>query len=65
MARYGHAVPHTWGFDAPGVIRVMPTASKRHIVLTFDACGGPGVSALTHDARLAMFLVNSLKNSKE
>ncbi|WBO61991.1 polysaccharide deacetylase family protein [Streptomyces camelliae] len=41
VARYGHSVPHTWGFDAPGVVHSLP-ATKKEIALTFDACGGPG-----------------------
>ncbi|MFJ5966424.1 polysaccharide deacetylase family protein [Streptomyces sp. NPDC093060] len=43
VARYGHSVPHSWGFDAPGVAHALP-ATKRAIALTFDACGGPGGS---------------------
>ncbi len=43
VARYGHAVPHTWGFDAPAVVHALPT-TRRVIALTFDACGGPGGS---------------------
>lgn len=53
MARYGHAVPHTWGFDAPAVVHALPTA-RRVIALTFDACGGPGGSG--YDRALIDFL---------
>jgi peptidoglycan/xylan/chitin deacetylase (PgdA/CDA1 family) len=53
VARYGHAVPHTWGFDAPGVVHALP-AGKRQIALTFDACGGPGGSG--YDRALIAFL---------
>ncbi|MGW5370340.1 polysaccharide deacetylase family protein, partial [Streptomyces sp. NPDC004009] len=54
MARYGHAVPHSWGFDAPGVVHELPTAARREIALTFDACGGPGGSG--YDRALIDFL---------
>lgn len=53
IARYGHAVPHTWGFDAPAVVHALPTA-RRVIALTFDACGGPGGSG--YDRALIDFL---------
>ncbi|MGV9563368.1 polysaccharide deacetylase family protein [Streptomyces sp. NPDC003480] len=53
VARYGHAVPRTWGFEAPGVVRALP-AGKRAIALTFDACGGPGGSG--YDRALIDFL---------
>ncbi|MFE5083471.1 polysaccharide deacetylase family protein [Streptomyces mirabilis] len=53
VARYGHAVPHTWGFDAPAVVHALPTA-RRVIALTFDACGGPGGSG--YDRALIDFL---------
>jgi len=53
VARYGHAVPRTWGFDAPGVVHALPT-TKRVIALTFDACGGPGGSG--YDEALIGFL---------
>ncbi|MFC9930908.1 polysaccharide deacetylase family protein [Streptomyces sp. NPDC127190] len=41
VARYRHRTPHSWGFDAPGVVHSLPGA-RREIALTFDACGGPG-----------------------
>ncbi|MGH3375563.1 MAG: polysaccharide deacetylase family protein, partial [Actinoallomurus sp.] len=47
VARYRHGKPHTWGFDAPGVIRRLPTA-RPGIALTFDACGGPHGSGYDH-----------------
>ncbi|GAX57220.1 polysaccharide deacetylase family protein [Streptomyces olivochromogenes] len=53
VARYGHAVPHTWGFDAPAVVHALPT-TRRVIALTFDACGGPGGSG--YDRALIDFL---------
>jgi peptidoglycan/xylan/chitin deacetylase (PgdA/CDA1 family) len=53
VARYGQLKPHTWGFDAPGVVRVVP-ATGRVIALTFDACGGPGGSG--YDQALIEFL---------
>ncbi|MGV9247659.1 polysaccharide deacetylase family protein [Streptomyces sp. NPDC003710] len=53
VARYGHAIPRTWGFDAPGVVHALP-AGKRVIALTFDACGGPGGSG--YDRALIDFL---------
>ncbi|MGW2741773.1 polysaccharide deacetylase family protein [Streptomyces sp. NPDC001450] len=53
VARYGHSVPHTWGFDAPGVTHALPT-TKRAVALTFDACGGPGGSG--YDRALIDFL---------
>jgi peptidoglycan/xylan/chitin deacetylase (PgdA/CDA1 family) len=53
VARYGHAVPHTWGFDAPTVVHALPSAT-RVIALTFDACGGPGGSG--YDRALIDFL---------
>jgi len=53
VARYAHAVPHTWGFDAPGVVHALPT-TKHEIALTFDACGGPGGSG--YDEALIGFL---------
>ncbi|MFD9650945.1 polysaccharide deacetylase family protein [Streptomyces mirabilis] len=53
VARYGHAVPHTWGFDAPAVVHALPTTG-RVIALTFDACGGPGGSG--YDRELIDFL---------
>ncbi|MER5532429.1 polysaccharide deacetylase family protein [Streptomyces mirabilis] len=53
IARYGHEVPHTWGFDAPAVVHALPTA-RRVIALTFDACGGPGGSG--YDRALIDFL---------
>ncbi|MCC5474684.1 polysaccharide deacetylase family protein [Streptomyces barringtoniae] len=43
VARYGRSEPHTWGFDAPGVVHSLPRTT-RDIALTFDACGGPGGS---------------------
>ena len=48
VARYGHLSPHTWGFDAPGVLRVLPAAG-RVIALTFDACGGRRGSGYDQD----------------
>jgi peptidoglycan/xylan/chitin deacetylase (PgdA/CDA1 family) len=53
VARYGHLKPRTWGFDAPGVVRALPT-TRRVIALTFDACGGPGGSG--YDQNLIDFL---------
>ncbi len=53
VARYGRLKPRTWGFDAPGVVRVLPTA-QRVMALTFDACGGPGGSG--YDQSLIGFL---------
>jgi peptidoglycan/xylan/chitin deacetylase (PgdA/CDA1 family) len=53
VARYGRLKPRTWGFDAPGVVRVLPT-TQRVIALTFDACGGRGGSG--YDQRLIGFL---------
>jgi peptidoglycan/xylan/chitin deacetylase (PgdA/CDA1 family) len=53
VARYGHAVPHYWGFEAPGVVHALPTR-KRVIALTFDACGGRGGSG--YDRALIDFL---------
>ncbi|MFB8180566.1 polysaccharide deacetylase family protein [Streptomyces sp. NPDC055966] len=53
VARYGHSVPHSWGFDAPGVVHSLPTA-KNEIALTFDACGGRGGSGF--DRELIDFL---------
>ena len=53
LARYGNAVPHTWGFDAPGVLHRLP-AGQRGIALTFDACGGRGGSG--YDQALIDFL---------
>jgi peptidoglycan/xylan/chitin deacetylase (PgdA/CDA1 family) len=53
MARYGHLTPRTWGFEAPGVVRALPT-TQRVIALTFDACGGPGGSG--YDQSLIDFL---------
>jgi peptidoglycan/xylan/chitin deacetylase (PgdA/CDA1 family) len=53
VARYGHAVPHTWGFEAPGVVHALPRG-RREIALTFDACGGPGGSG--YDKALIDFL---------
>ncbi|MFB7510862.1 polysaccharide deacetylase family protein [Streptomyces broussonetiae] len=53
VARYGHSVPHSWGFDAPGVVHSLPGA-KKEIALTFDACGGPGGSG--YDRALIDFL---------
>ncbi|GHE08336.1 polysaccharide deacetylase family protein [Streptomyces alanosinicus] len=41
VARYGRSVPHSWGFDAPGVVHSLPRTT-RDIALTFDACGGRG-----------------------
>ncbi len=52
-ARYGRLKPHTWGFGAPGVVRVLPT-TQRVIALTFDACGGRGGSG--YDQSLIDFL---------
>ncbi|MFC3572123.1 polysaccharide deacetylase family protein [Streptomyces yaanensis] len=46
-------MPHTWGFEAPGVVHTLPTR-KRVIALTFDACGGPGGSG--YDRALIDFL---------
>lgn len=55
VARYGHRTPHTWGFDAPGVLRRLPGGvSRREVALTFDACGGPGGSR--YDQALIDFL---------
>ncbi|WP_405778219.1 polysaccharide deacetylase family protein [Streptomyces sp. NBC_00859] len=48
VARYGSARPTSWGFDAPGVLTVLPR-SRRGIALTFDACGGPGGSGYDKD----------------
>ncbi|MGW4566825.1 polysaccharide deacetylase family protein [Streptomyces sp. NPDC004561] len=53
VARYGHRVPHSWGFDAPGVVHSLPH-TKREIALTFDACGGRGGSG--YDQALIDFL---------
>lgn len=53
VARYGRSVPHTWGFDAPGVVHSLPHPA-RDIALTFDACGGPGGSG--YDRALVDFL---------
>ncbi len=53
VARYGRLKPHTWGFGAPGVVRVLPT-TQRVIALTFDACGGRGGSG--YDQSLIDFL---------
>jgi peptidoglycan/xylan/chitin deacetylase (PgdA/CDA1 family) len=53
VARFGRLEPRTWGFDAPGVTRVLP-ALQRVIALTFDACGGPGGAG--YDQRLIGFL---------
>ncbi|MGW1158687.1 polysaccharide deacetylase family protein [Streptomyces sp. NPDC002513] len=53
VARYRHAVPHTWGFDAPGVVHALPSG-RRAVALTFDACGGPGGSG--YDRALIDFL---------
>ncbi|WP_369394226.1 polysaccharide deacetylase family protein [Streptomyces sp. CG1] len=53
VARYGRSVPHTWGFDAPGVVHSLP-GTTRDIALTFDACGGPGGSG--YDQALLDFL---------
>jgi hypothetical protein len=39
VARYGRLKSRTWGFGAPGVLRVLPTR-RRVLALTFDACGG-------------------------
>ncbi|MEU9477937.1 polysaccharide deacetylase family protein [Streptomyces sp. NPDC048191] len=53
VARYGRSTPHTWGFDAPGVVHSLPHTT-RDIALTFDACGGPGGSG--YDRALIQFL---------
>ena len=53
VARYGRLVPRTWGFDPPGVLRVLPTI-RRVLALTFDACGGRCGSG--YDQRLIDFL---------
>lgn len=53
VARYRHAVPHSWGFDGPGVVHALPRG-KREIALTFDACGGRGGSG--YDQALIDFL---------
>lgn len=53
VARYARLKPRTWGFGAPGVLRVLPTR-RRALALTFDACGGPGGSG--YDQRLIDFL---------
>lgn len=53
VARFGHTVPRTWGFDGPGVVHALPTR-KRVMALTFDACGGPGGSG--YDQALIDFL---------
>ncbi|MER6734526.1 polysaccharide deacetylase family protein [Streptomyces puniciscabiei] len=53
VARYGRSAPHTWGFDAPGVVHSLPHTT-RDIALTFDACGGPGGSG--YDRALVDFL---------
>ena len=53
VARYGHMAPHSWGFEAPGVVHALPGA-QRGIALTFDACGGPGGSG--YDSALIDFL---------
>lgn len=53
VARYGHAVPHTWGFGGPGVVHRLP-AGHRGVALTFDACGGRGGSG--YDRALIDFL---------
>ncbi|WP_433454987.1 polysaccharide deacetylase family protein [Streptomyces sp. CA-142005] len=52
-ARYGRRVPHTWGFDAPGVVHSLPHTAH-DIALTFDAYGGPGGSG--YDRTLIGFL---------
>lgn len=39
--------PSRWGTHLPGIVDRVPTGSGRHtIALTFDACGGPGGTAL-------------------
>jgi len=48
VARYGHLKPRTWGFEAPGVVRTLPT-TRRVIALTFDACGGRRGSGYDQD----------------
>ncbi|WP_328318956.1 polysaccharide deacetylase family protein [Streptomyces sp. NBC_00388] len=48
VARYGSALPSSWGFDAPGVLTALPRP-HRGIALTFDACGGPGGSGYDKD----------------
>ncbi|MGV4988777.1 polysaccharide deacetylase family protein [Streptomyces sp. NRAIS4] len=53
VARYGRSMPHTWGFDAPGVVHSLPHTT-RDIALTFDACGGLGGSG--YDWALIEFL---------
>ncbi|MGW3200529.1 polysaccharide deacetylase family protein [Streptomyces sp. NPDC001118] len=53
VARYGRSLPHTWGFDAPGVVHSLPRTTN-DIALTFDACGGPGGSG--YDQALIDFL---------
>ncbi|MFF3904727.1 polysaccharide deacetylase family protein [Streptomyces sp. NPDC001848] len=53
VARYGHTVPHSWGFDGPGVVHALPKG-RREIALTFDACGGRGGSG--YDKALIDFL---------
>lgn len=53
VACYGRLKPHTWGFEAPGVVHALPTAQDV-IALTFDACGGPGGSG--YDRKLIDFL---------
>lgn len=54
ITEYGHAVPRTWGFDAPGVLHRLPAGHHRGIALTFDACGGRGGSG--YDRALIDFL---------
>ncbi|MEU2422224.1 polysaccharide deacetylase family protein [Streptomyces sp. NPDC007851] len=53
IAGYAHAVPRTWGFDAPGVLHRLPDGNQG-IALTFDACGGRGGSG--YDRALIGFL---------
>ncbi|MFE9451993.1 polysaccharide deacetylase family protein [Streptomyces sp. NPDC006739] len=53
VARYGRMAPHSWGFEAPGVVHALP-GGHSGIALTFDACGGPGGSG--YDSALIDFL---------
>lgn len=44
---YDGLAPTAWGMDLPGIVSAVPTVSGRPtLALTFDACGGPGGSAV-------------------
>ncbi len=46
---YAGLAPSSWGTDLPGIVSAVPTISGHTTVaLTFDACGGPGGSAVDH-----------------